>query len=559
MLTLTELATRCDLVGPVGLGDGKTWSRMIPLRAAWRNALVSLGGKRVAIHFKGTFDFTAALLGAWAAGCTVVIAGDTSTLTCAALAEQVDILIGEFPAMTRAPVWSQAPVAPSAANHEFPDLPLIVFTSGSTGTPLKAEKTLSALRNELQSLETTLGVVSATRVISTVSHQHFYGFLFRCLWPLASGVPFSDASIQFPEELMEALAQPGSVILVTSPSFLRHLPDAPCLTAGVPHTLAAIFSSGGPLTWPVAAACEKVLRIAPVEIYGSSETGGIAWRRRTAEIDPWIMFAGMKIARGAEGNLLVLSSPHMSPAQPFATADRIRLVDCGFELLGRSDNIVKLNEKRLSLSAMERLLESHPEVADAKLVILHGERESLGAVIRLENAEIPVRGSPLRNVLVHRLRDHLRQGFELVVLPRKWRFVHAMPATVMDKTVMDDLRALFAPQLGPVILKTRNLGTGATVLELHIPAELEWFRGHFPQAPLLPGVVQLKWAIEEGNRLYGPFGPFRALHGIKFQRPVVPGMHITLELARMHNGSGIRFTYESTQGRHASGQALFDS
>ncbi|HKP94990.1 MAG TPA: hypothetical protein VJ385_04460, partial [Fibrobacteria bacterium] len=328
------------------------------------------------------------------------------------------------------------------------------------------------------------------------------------------------------------------------------------------------FSSGGPLPWACVPACTAMLGTPPVEIYGSSETGGIAWRRRRKEDEPWTLFPKVEIAVSAEGDLVLTASPHRAASLPFATSDRVRPAERGFQLLGRGDRIVKLEEKRLSLTAMEELLAAHPRVAEARLLVLPGEpdggtsgapggRETLGAVLRLRDGEIPLRGSDARAALVRSLRDHLLRGFDRVLLPKRWRMVAALPVNAAGKTVQADLRALFAPQLGPVILSARRLENGATLLDLDVPAELEHFRGHFPRLALLPGVVQLDWAIREGARLFGPFGPFRGLQALKFQRPILPGMRISLELAPLKDRSGVAFKYDSKEGRHASGQALF--
>ena len=294
-----------------------------------------------------------------------------------------------------------------------------------------------------------------------------------------------------------------------------------------------------------------------MEIYGSSETGGIAWRQRKEEHQAWTVFPGVKVKTGEGGNLVVTASPHLLSGLPFITSDRVKVEESGFHLQGRSDRIVKLEEKRLSLTAMEDLLMTHPRVAEARLVVLVGERETLGAVLRLQGEDAPVRQSEGRTVLLKSLQEFLLKAFDRVLLPKRWRFVEIMPANAQGKTVLRDLEALFEPQYGPVILHSQKLEDGAIILELMIPLELEHFRGHFPQVPLLPGVVQLNWAIQEGVRLFGPFGPFHSLRSIKFQRPIFPGMKVRLQLSALKEKSGLTFSYDSALGRHASGQARF--
>jgi AMP-binding enzyme C-terminal domain len=217
-----------------------------------------------------------------------------------------------------------------------------------------------------------------------------------------------------------------------------------------------------------------------------------------------------------------------------------------------------LEEKRVSLTAMEALLAAHPAVAEARVVAFHGERETLGAILRLAHSPIPGRGTEERSALVNELRGHLLSGFERAVLPRRWRLVEALPLNDTGKTTEAALKALFEPLLGPVILATKAFEDGSAILDLALPAELEYFRGHFPGVAILPGVAQLHWAIEEGRRRFGPWGSFKGLKALKFQRPLAPGTLVHLELKPLKGQAGIAFTYDSALGRHSSGQVLFE-
>jgi acyl-coenzyme A synthetase/AMP-(fatty) acid ligase len=549
---LDSLVSRLASKDAVGTHAAQDWARLAGQRDRWRDALVAAKARRVALYFENSFDFSAALLGAWAAGCSAVLAGDVTEATASALRPQADHFLGGFPAALTP--WTDAPDAPGAAALPLPTVPVVIFTSGSTGEPVAVEKVRSDLEQELQSLEAAFGSgLGPARILSTVSHQHIYGLLFRCLWPLCAGRVFSDRMIRFPEELEAETAQGGELALVASPAFLKRLPEA--LKAG---TLAGVFSSGGPLSWDAAQASTRLLGVTPTEVYGSSETGGIAWRRSTRPDQRWTVFPGVQLAAGEGQSLVLLRSPHSAAAASWPLADRGEIDAGGFRLLGRSDRIVKLEEKRVSLTAMEALLAAHPAVAEARVVAFSGERETLGAVLRLAQGPIPGRGTAERNALIGTLRSHLLAGFERAVLPRRWRLVEALPLNDAGKTTEAALKALFEPLLGPVILAAKALEDGSAVLDLALPAELEYFRGHFPGVAILPGVTQLHWAIEEGRRRFGPWGSFRGLKALKFQRPLAPGTPVRLELKPLKGKPGIAFTYDSALGRHSSGQVLFE-
>ena len=127
----------------------------------------------------------------------------------------------------------------------------------------------------------------------------------------------------------------------------------------------------------------------PVEVYGSSVTGGIAWRQRGAlgempGADAWQPFPTVDWRLGEEDGLEV-RSPHLADHNWLALADRAaRSGDKRFLLLGRSDRIVKIEEKRISLSAMEATLQASGLAAEARVILCEpapGERQRLAAFI----------------------------------------------------------------------------------------------------------------------------------------------------------------------------------
>lgn len=511
--------------------------------AAWRAAFVAAGWKRVGVHAADAAELAALLLGAWGAGCEVVLPGDDSPDTAAALRRRVDGLAGTLVGGMPAP----AP-APAAPPVDFPALPLTVFTSGSSGDPLACPKRLSDLENELRGLEAAFGAeLEGATVAGTVGHQHIYGLLFRVLWPLCAGRPSRPELLRYPEEL-EALAAKQRLALVSSPAFLKRLPPAPL--AARP---AVVFSSGGPLDFAAALDCVRVLGCEPLEVYGSSETGGVAWRRRRAERQAWIPFEGVSFRVTAQG-LLELRSDRMAEGKEwFTTADRAEPVGEGFVLLGRADRVAKVEEKRVSLEALERALEADPGVRQARLVLLKGRRDELGAVLVSADGSIPTGADKLARVKA--LKARLRAGFEAVVLPRRWRFVAALPQNELGKVTQAALARLFEPPTQPEWLGEERREGGVLRLHLRLPPDLVYFEGHFPGAPVLAGVVQLDWAVEEGRRRLGLVGRFVGLRALKFSKPLLPGDVAVLELCA--EADGLRFSYESAAGRHSSGKVLF--
>ena len=94
-------------------------------------------------------------------------------------------------------------------------------------------------------------------------------------------------------------------------------------------------------------------------------------------------------------------------------------------------------------------------------------------------------------------------------------------------------------------------------LRLEIPADLEYFAGHFDEAPVVPGVVQIKWAVEAAQRHLGTSGVLVSMEALKFQRVLLPGHVATLTLKWLAEESKLYFSFKSAGARYSSGRLTF--
>jgi acyl-CoA synthetase (AMP-forming)/AMP-acid ligase II len=539
---------------------------------AWA-ALGRRGGPGpVALHHEDSLEFAAALVGAWLAGKTVWLAADVLPATCAALAGRVDAFWGDFPAACapQAPADADAAHAADAVaawHAPAPDFPaLVVFTSGTTGTPVPIPKRLVQLTSELEALEAQFGAaLGDADVVATVSHQHIYGLLFRILWPLAAGRPLHAARHEFPETLAPALAARPAVLLA-SPAHLKRLPGH-LDWRGAAANLRAVFSSGGMLEPAAAHHAAALLGTVPIEVYGSSETGGIAWRRRAGDADAgWTPLPGVAWRAGADG-LLAVRSPHTGTDAWQTLADRVEATGGGrFLLRGRADRIVKIEEKRISLDAIEAALLAGGLAREARVLAAPDAgqgRQVLAAFVVPSDAGRAVLAQDGKRALNARLRAQLASGLEAVALPRRWRYLDALPVDARGKTTAAQLLALLdpapeapaRPRHPAVCVLERD--DARVLLELTVPADLLYFDGHFAVAPVLPGVVQVDWAIRYGQQHFGRAGSFAGIQALKFQQMIRPEQPVRLELSRDAAKGCLAFRYFSEAGAHASGRILF--
>ncbi|SFG10506.1 Acyl-coenzyme A synthetase/AMP-(fatty) acid ligase [Duganella sp. CF458] len=529
---------------------------------AWQELLRAQPGRHFALYLEDSIEFGAALLGAWHAGKTIWLSADTLPASCAVLRGEVDGFLGEFPAEL-APLLPAAVAAAAAGSAAFPalepDLPaLVVFTSGSTGAAQAIPKKLSQIASEVATLEELFGARAGdAAVLATVSHQHIYGLLFKVLWPLASGRAIHAASIVYPEELLPAMAA-GPCLLVASPAHLKRLPSHLDWSAAA-AMLRGVFSSGGPLAADAALATGALLGQVPTEVYGSSETGGIAWRqRRDIGDDAWRPFPNVSWRINEADGTLDVCSPHLADDNWLALADRAAAVDGGFRLLGRSDRIVKIEEKRVSLDAMEAALLASGHAIEARVALCEpvpGERQRLAAFVVPSPEGRALLEQQGKQALNARLRAVLAGVVDAVALPRRWRYLDQMPVNAQGKVTLAALLSLLGDER-PRLPLVRELerDAGRVLLEITAPARLLYFDGHFDVAPILPGVVQVDWAMHYGREYFDLPPQFKGMSQLKFQQVVGPETPVQLELAYDAAKRNLRFSYGSAVGQHSSGR-----
>ncbi|WP_052027213.1 acyl-CoA synthetase family protein, partial [Pseudomonas sp. CF161] len=467
---------------------------------------------------------------------------------------EVDLWLTDLEHDTRLADLLQAPLP--AAALDLAQCRLSLCTSGSSGEPKRIDKTLVQLANEVQALEQLWGAeLGSACMIGSVAAQHIYGLLFRVLWPLCAGRPLVRRQLPFPEDLQRASREYPAFAWVASPALLKRMGDNldwPALSQ-----VSRVFSSGGALPAEAAHSLQQRLGQWPTEIFGSSETGGIAWRQGASL---WQPFAGVQLSQDADGALLIAST-YLPEGHIEHSADAARIeADGRFELLGRLDRIVKLEEKRISLPMLEQALASHAWVSEARLGVVQENRASLGAVLVLSEAGLQALRNSGRRHLTQTLRQHLSQHCEALALPRRWRLLRQLPLNAQGKLPQAEVEALLlAPRpQAPEVLEQHEQD-GEWNLQLSIPPDLAYFSGHFPQTPVLPGVVQVDWALALGQQLLDLPGRFAGMEVLKFQQLVRPGDQVQLHLRFDAERGKLYFAYRNDTAACSSGRILLEA
>lgn len=112
------------------------------------------------------------------------------------------------------------------------------------------------------------------------------------------------------------------------------------------------------------------------------------------------------------------------------------------------------------------------------------------------------------------------------------------------------------PVLLPETLGCRGGAEGA-VLDLRIPEGLGYFPGHFPEVPVVPGVVQIHWAVHFARQRLGMGGAFSRMEAVKFKELLLPGQRLELVLRRPGLAGKLEFCYRSAAAEYSSGRLYF--
>lgn len=432
-----------------------------------------------------------------------------------------------------------------------------LFTSGSTGQRKEIKKRLQNFSDEIQVLE-SLWPINNHLTVATVSHHHIYGLLFKILWPLALGAPFYIPECLHESDLKSALEHSPECRLISCPAHLDTIlkfNDISFLNNK------KIFSSGAPLSVETSSEIKTAVGQSPVEVLGSTETGGIAWRQQT-ESSTWKALPRVELKTNNE--TLVIQSPFCEVTDDwYETSDKAELIDnIHFKHLGRNDRIVKVAGKRLSLDELENRLQKSDLITSCKIVILkeqgHSVRESCGAVIILSDKGLDSLKKLGRRKFANRLKQEVKPFYDPVLIPRFWRYVESFPVNRQGKVEYESLKTFF---LGfdekenrfPELLKISTDGNSIE-LKMTIPGKSKFFEGHFDEAPILPGVAQLFW-VETYAKIFLGKSTVNGLNRLKFHKIIRPDSHAVLVL--QSTGEKIDFKYVVNDEICSSGSLIY--
>lgn len=243
----------------------------------------------------------------------------------------------------------------------------LFFTSGTSGNPVGVLKSAAHIQREIETQKKWISAYSFEQCLVCVPFFHIYGFLFGVALPLALDLDIVTQDHFLPGDILSH-ARSKPTLCITNPVFIRALNR---FGEDVDLSDSLFICSGGALEASEAGVFEEKYHTKLIQLYGSTETGGIAIRGGSDTL--WTPLDTVEIDT-VEGRLSV-RSPYLSDylyqegftpiAHPHITTDLVRIEEGKFEIIGRESELIKIGGKRLSVIEIERYLETREGIEEA--------------------------------------------------------------------------------------------------------------------------------------------------------------------------------------------------
>jgi len=134
----------------------------------------------------------------------------------------------------------------------------------------------------------------------------------------------------------------------------------------------------------------------------------------------------------------------------------------------------------------------------------------------------------------------------------EWRLLETLPrpASAAESRCSQPIRS-------PLVTDRQRRGACELGCRVRVPYDLAIFDGHFPSIPILPGVVQVDWAVQVARAHLRLGGRFMGITATKFRRLVRPGMELALTLEYRPDSGELRFEYVLGHALASIGRVLF--
>ena len=514
--------------------------------------------RSIAIWLEDAAHLACVLLGAWHANVRVLFPPDSTPESIEWANSFSDLWITDHPIAQASSVLfddfaKDVELAKLSQNRPLfePDNQTEIWlkTSGSTGEAKTIVKTAEQMWLSADILAQDLPFAADNNIcaLSSVSIQHIYGLTVHIMMSLVQGWTLSRKQQFYPEYIQAESNKTLKTVLISSPAMLSRINWQ---TLKFPKII-GVISSGGALTEEVSDEIRQQLKNPVVEIYGSTETGPIATRK---DIGLWHPMPRSRVGTDERGALW-LEADWTSERQQ--TADAVEFYQDGFALLGRIDRIVKIGDKRTSLVKIEQQLVKHQWVVDC-YIGQYPEQQRLAAWVELSAEGIEIFRSQGRKSLIDQLKQYLAEYQDKSAIPRFWRFTDKLPRNSQSKiSRLEFERVCVEPQLDPIWHDTQSIDENTVVFSGKVPLDLQYFKGHFANFPLVPGVIEVQWVADKMADFFAIDKSIIRIDNLKFQKFLRPNDELELTLKWNKPKNRMEFQLKTTDDMCGKGFIIF--
>ena len=355
----------------------------------------------------------------------------------------------------------------STVEPEFPvvqrdpsDTAVILYTSGTTGTPKGAELTHANLEHNAQVMTNLASIVPDDVLLGALPLFHAFGQTCALNAAIANGAALSMIPRFDPGKALEIIGRDRVTIFEGVPTMftgMLHHPDKERFDVS---SLRLCVSGGSAMPVEVMRGCEETFGCKVLEGYGLSETSPVASfnhpdrERKPGTIGEPVMDVEMKVvddegnevAQGEVGEIVIRGKNVMKGywRRDDATAEAIRdgwfhTGDMGrvdtdgyFSIVDRKKELIIRGGYNVYPREIEEVLYEHPAVREAAVVGIPDERmgEEVGAAVVLK---------PGHELSEEELRDHLKTQLAAYKYPRRIWFLDELPKGATGKILKREI------------------------------------------------------------------------------------------------------------------------
>lgn len=398
-------------------------------------------------------------------------------------------------------------------------------TSGSSSVAKKIPKSIEQMLNEAKAIQSLISMKNDEKIVANIPYQHLFGLSFKIFLPLNNGAMIENQTYLFPEMLINYALTSSNITLLCTATALNALLKYDL--EPIKNNITRIITAGSKLPNELKNKISlKLPNTKLLEIYGSTETGVIAYNSG----DKLRLFNGVEAMLDKEQKLIINSAwlKNKIITQNFISNDCAQIKGDEIILLGRSDRMVKIHEKRFNLDSVESIIRQNPLIDECHAG-LEDDKNRFSVILTLSAEGKNAFRLGGRIAVINALKPDLNKHFGNEI--RYFYIREFLPYNVQGKISKEAFLNECKKQHK---LKFQNIEILDNLIKasIFISPSCFYFDGHFPNFPVLPGFVQLGLIYDLLEKLSIKKSDICEIENVKFTSLIHPFDTIEIEIKK---------------------------